>query len=92
MTEWRRPTPRTFDIVLAGGNVIDGTAEAVPYMADVGIRGDRIAAIGDLGGVAVPGVDGGEGRPESGRPAAPTAWDSSFAPGSSIRTPMSRSP
>jgi N-acyl-D-amino-acid deacylase len=43
---------QAFDTVLAGGTVIDGTAEAVPYVADVGIRGGTIVAIGDLGGVA----------------------------------------
>jgi N-acyl-D-amino-acid deacylase len=37
----------TLDLILAGGRVIDGTgAPGVP--ADVGIRGDRIAAVGDL--------------------------------------------
>lgn len=37
-----------FDLVLAGGRVIDGTGN--PWIrADVGIRGDRIAAIGALG-------------------------------------------
>ena len=36
-----------FDLVLSGGRVIDGTG--APWVhADVGIRGDRIAAIGDL--------------------------------------------
>jgi N-acyl-D-amino-acid deacylase len=40
------PEP-TFDLILAGGRVIDGTgASARP--ADVGTRGDRIAAVGDL--------------------------------------------
>ena len=42
----------SFDLVLAGGTIIDGTAEAVPYLADVGIRDGKIAAIGDLGGVS----------------------------------------
>ena len=36
-----------FDVVLSGGRVIDGTG--APWVrADVGIRGDKIAAIGDL--------------------------------------------
>ena len=35
------------DIVIAGGTVFDGTG-AEPRVADVGIRGDRVAAIGDL--------------------------------------------
>jgi N-acyl-D-amino-acid deacylase len=39
-------TPR-FDLVLSGGRVVDGTG--APWVrADVGIRGDRVAAIGDL--------------------------------------------
>jgi N-acyl-D-amino-acid deacylase len=43
------PEPQPpFDLVLAGGTVIDLTAEAVPYLADVGIRGELIAEIGDL--------------------------------------------
>jgi dihydroorotase/N-acyl-D-amino-acid deacylase len=36
-----------FDLILAGGRVVDGTG-APWYRADVGIRGDKIAAIGDL--------------------------------------------
>jgi len=35
------------DIVLAGGRVFDGT-DRPPVVADIGIRGDRIVAIGDL--------------------------------------------
>jgi N-acyl-D-amino-acid deacylase len=37
-----------FDVVLAGGRVVDG-AGGKPFAADVGIRGDRIAAVGALG-------------------------------------------
>jgi dihydroorotase/N-acyl-D-amino-acid deacylase len=36
-----------FDLRIVGGDVIDGTGKA-RYRADVGIRGDSIAAIGDL--------------------------------------------
>ncbi|MBX9787575.1 MAG: D-aminoacylase [Pirellulales bacterium] len=36
-----------FDLVIAGGTVYDGTG-AEPRVADIGIRGDRIAKIGDL--------------------------------------------
>jgi len=36
-----------FDLVLSGGRVIDGTG-APWFRADVGIRGDAIAAVGDL--------------------------------------------
>ena len=41
----RQPAP--FDVVIRGGTVYDGTG-APGRRADVGIRGDRIAAIGDL--------------------------------------------
>jgi N-acyl-D-amino-acid deacylase len=36
-----------FDTLLTGGLVLDGTGAAA-FRADIGIRGDRIAAIGDL--------------------------------------------
>ena len=36
-----------FDLILSGGRVVDGTG-APWFRADVGIRGDTIAAIGDL--------------------------------------------
>lgn len=38
------------DIVVRGGTVVDGTGDPA-RLADVGIRGERIVAIGDLGGV-----------------------------------------
>src|SRR5215510_8151483 len=40
-------TTPEFDIVISGGTVIDGTG-AQPRTADVGIKGDRITAIGNL--------------------------------------------
>jgi N-acyl-D-amino-acid deacylase len=36
-----------FDVVVRGGQLLDGTGTA-PMRADVGIRGDRIAAVGQL--------------------------------------------
>ena len=36
-----------FDVLITGGTVVDGT-EAAGYPADVGINGDKIAAIGDF--------------------------------------------
>jgi N-acyl-D-amino-acid deacylase len=42
------------DQILVGGTVIDGTADAVSHVADVGIRGDTIVAIGDLTGPDAP--------------------------------------
>ena len=46
----RAPAER-YDVVLRGGTVFDGTG-AAPRVADVGLRGDRIASIGDLAGSA----------------------------------------
>jgi N-acyl-D-amino-acid deacylase len=39
--------PRTFDVLVRGGDVYDGNGAAA-LRADLGIDGDRIAAIGDL--------------------------------------------
>ena len=36
-----------FDLILSGGRVVDGTGSPW-FRADVGIRGDSIAAVGDL--------------------------------------------
>lgn len=41
------PPSRRFDLIVRGGEVIDGTG-APPRRADVGVVGDRITAIGDL--------------------------------------------
>src|SRR6476661_1557389 len=40
--------PPAFDVLIRGGQVLDGTGAAA-VAADIGIRGDRIAAIGPLG-------------------------------------------
>ena len=37
-----------FDFLIRGATVFDGTG-AKPFVADVGVRGERIAAVGDLG-------------------------------------------
>lgn len=42
---------QALDLILAGGTVVDGT-NTEPYVADIGVRGDRIVAIGDLSGTA----------------------------------------
>jgi dihydroorotase/N-acyl-D-amino-acid deacylase len=44
-----RPGKLPLDVVFAGGRVVDGTG-APWFRADVGIAGDRIAAIGNLSG------------------------------------------
>jgi N-acyl-D-amino-acid deacylase len=41
----------TFDVLLAGGTIIDGSGRP-RFTADVGIKGDRISAVGDLSGAA----------------------------------------
>lgn len=43
------PQPPRFDVVIRGGTVYDGTG-AAGRRVDVGVRGDRIAAVGDLSG------------------------------------------
>ena len=50
-----------YDIVVANGTVIDGARRA-RRRGDVGIRGDRIAAIGDLSGVDAAQVIDAAGR------------------------------
>src|ERR1700760_2096961 len=45
-----------FDLIIRGGTVVDGTGRA-PIEADVGIKGDRIAAIGTLAGNAAHEID-----------------------------------
>jgi N-acyl-D-amino-acid deacylase len=41
------PEEKPFDVVIRGGTVYDGTG-GEPRRADVGIRGDQVAAVGDL--------------------------------------------
>lgn len=40
-----------YDLIIAGGRVVDGSG-APWQVADVGVRGDRIAAVGDLSGAS----------------------------------------
>jgi hypothetical protein len=40
---------RTFDVLIRGGTILDGSGGA-PFTGDVGIRGDEVAALGDLSG------------------------------------------
>ena len=43
----QRRNPASFDVIIKGGTVYDGSGRP-PRRADVGLRGDRIAAIGNL--------------------------------------------
>jgi N-acyl-D-amino-acid deacylase len=47
--------PQVFDVIIRGGTVYDGTG-APGRRADVGIRGDRIASIGDLASAQAPSI------------------------------------
>src|SRR5256714_4028136 len=51
----QRSQPRSFDIIIRGGTVYDGTGHS-PVKADVGIKGDRIAAIGNLSRATAPNI------------------------------------
>ncbi|MFH0795018.1 MAG: amidohydrolase family protein, partial [bacterium] len=42
------PPPATLDYVIAGATVFDGSKDKARFVADVGIAGERIAAVGDL--------------------------------------------
>ena len=45
-----------FDLVIRGGAVVDGTG-AAPFLADVGVRGGLIAAIGTIAGSGREEID-----------------------------------
>lgn len=51
-----RSAEGAFDLIIRGGTVYDGTL-AEPKVADIGIKGDTIAAVGELTGVAVKTID-----------------------------------
>src|SRR5262245_38523404 len=60
-----RPTPTpaqapAYDVIIRGGTVYDGTG-AAGRRVDVGIRGDRIAAVGDLAAAQAPVVTDARG-------------------------------
>src|SRR6185436_12368091 len=50
-----RSSSQSFDIIIRGGTVYDGTGRP-PLRADVGIKGDRIAAIGNLRRATAPTI------------------------------------
>lgn len=49
-------SPDNYDILIRGGTVYDGT-ESEPRAVDIGIKGDRIAAIGNLTGTAAKTIN-----------------------------------
>jgi N-acyl-D-aspartate/D-glutamate deacylase len=51
----RETASQSFDIIIKGGTVYDGTGRP-PLKADVGIKGDRIAAIGNLSRATAPTI------------------------------------
>ncbi|MEV4107518.1 amidohydrolase family protein [Nonomuraea sp. NPDC049695] len=51
----------SFDVVISGGRVLDGTG-APPYRADVAVAGGRIAAVGRLDGAQAEAVIDATGR------------------------------
>jgi N-acyl-D-amino-acid deacylase len=51
----QRSQPSSFDIIIKGGTVYDGTGRA-PRRVDVGILKDRIAAMGDLSRATAPTI------------------------------------
>jgi N-acyl-D-amino-acid deacylase len=54
------PTAQSYDIIIKGGAVYDGTGRA-PVRADIGIQGDRIAAIGNLKSASAKTIVNAEG-------------------------------
>lgn len=52
---------QAFDVIIRGGRVLDGTGNPW-FVADIGIRDDRIAAVGDLAGARAATVIDATGR------------------------------
>jgi N-acyl-D-amino-acid deacylase len=52
----RSPAEGEYDTLITGGTIYDGTAGA-PFVGDIGIRGDRIVAVGNLPATAGRVVD-----------------------------------
>ena len=50
----------TFDLIIRGGRIVDGTGNPW-FSADLGVRGDRIASIGDLTEASAPRVIAADG-------------------------------
>ncbi|MCI0708076.1 MAG: D-aminoacylase [Ignavibacteriae bacterium] len=56
-----QPAPDSYDILITNGRVVDGTGNPW-YRADVGIRGDKIVAIGKLGAERAKHIINAEGK------------------------------
>ena len=61
VTTARAQQPQPFDVLISGGQVIDGTGNPWFY-ADVGIRGGRVVAVGKLAGVQARRVIDARGK------------------------------
>ena len=55
VTTFAQTSQQQFDVIIRGGTVYDGTGRT-PVKADVGIRGDRIAAVGNLSRASAPTI------------------------------------
>jgi N-acyl-D-amino-acid deacylase len=55
VTAFAQGSQPQFDVIIRGGTVYNGTGRA-PVRADVGIRGDRIAAVGNLSRATAPTI------------------------------------
>ena len=53
-TTWISARQVPYDLIVRNGHIVDGTGNPW-FAADVGIRGDRIVAVGSLAGRAPPG-------------------------------------
>lgn len=56
-----RQTPERYDVLIANGRVLDGSGNPW-FRADIGIRGDRIVAVGSLAGATADRVIDATGR------------------------------
>ncbi len=54
-------SPEAFDVIIKNGHILDGTGSPW-YAADIGIRGDRIAAIGKLDSASAPKIIDAQGQ------------------------------
>jgi N-acyl-D-amino-acid deacylase len=55
VVSFAQSSQQQFDVIIRGGTVYDGTGRA-PVKADVGLKGDRIAAVGNLSRATAPTI------------------------------------